>query len=75
MSVDNVELVRRSIDAFNRRDLDAATRYSHPGQGKSSGATLDVEAGWVWTIRDGQAVRCDAYLHLDEALDAVGLRE
>jgi ketosteroid isomerase-like protein len=44
------------------------------GRGKSSGATLDVEAGWVWTIRDGQAVRCDAHLHLDEALEAVGLR-
>jgi ketosteroid isomerase-like protein len=45
------------------------------GQGMSSGARFDLEGGWVWTIRDGQAVRCDAYLHLDEALEAVGLRD
>jgi hypothetical protein len=45
------------------------------GQGKWSGARFDLEGGWVWTINDGQAVRCDAYLHLDEALEAVGLRE
>jgi hypothetical protein len=30
MSRENVEIVRQAIDAFNRRDLEAATRYSVP---------------------------------------------
>jgi ketosteroid isomerase-like protein len=36
MSQENVELVRRSLDAFNRRDLDALARMNHP----------DVELDW-----------------------------
>ena len=61
-------------DTFEAGDRVVAVLHIR-GQGKSSGATLDLETGWVWTIRERQAVRCDAYLHLDEALEAVGLRE
>lgn len=60
-------------DAFEAGNRVVAVLHIR-GQGKLSGAELDVEGGWVWTIRDGQAVRCDAYLHLDEALEAVGLQ-
>jgi hypothetical protein len=30
MSQENVDVVRRAIDAYNRRDLDAASRYLDP---------------------------------------------
>jgi len=36
MSKENVEIVRRSIDAYNRRDLDAVRRLNHP----------DIEVDW-----------------------------
>jgi hypothetical protein len=36
VSQENVEVVRRFIDAFNRRDLDAASRYFDP----------EVEVDW-----------------------------
>jgi ketosteroid isomerase-like protein len=46
------------------------------GRGRYSAA--DVVAPtvpWVWTIRDGQAVRMEMFANKEEALEAVGLRE
>jgi ketosteroid isomerase-like protein len=34
-----------------------------------------VRSGWLWTFRDGAAVRLDAFNNLDEALEAAGLSE
>src|SRR5215207_4539313 len=40
MSQENVELVRRAIDAYNRRDVDALRALNHP----------DVEIDWSASI-------------------------
>jgi ketosteroid isomerase-like protein len=54
MSQENVEVVRRAINAFNQRDLDGASRYLAP----------DIEVDWsrsrgveVGIYRGGQAAR------------------
>jgi ketosteroid isomerase-like protein len=45
MSQENVEVVRRAIEAFNRRDLDAAVRDSHPDVEVDWSRSRGVEAG------------------------------
>lgn len=45
MSQENVEVVKRAIDAFNRRDLDAAVRYTHPDVEVDWSRSQGVEAG------------------------------
>jgi ketosteroid isomerase-like protein len=40
-----------------------------------SGATVQMTLAQVWTIRDGFAVRMQAYAAVADALRAVGLRE
>jgi ketosteroid isomerase-like protein len=42
-------------------------------RGKGSGATAEQESGWVCTIRDGKAVRIDAYFDRSDAFAAAGL--
>jgi ketosteroid isomerase-like protein len=43
--------------------------------GKRSGATLDMETGSIWTIRDGKVARWEGFASPLEALAAAGLRE
>jgi ketosteroid isomerase-like protein len=45
------------------------------GQNKSSGAAVERTWAYVWTLRDGRALRMDGYADRQEALDAAGLRE
>ena len=45
------------------------------GRGKDSGAVFEERPAWVQTIRDGKAVRIEAYLDRGEALEAVGLSD
>jgi ketosteroid isomerase-like protein len=70
-SFSEVQLVLEEIvDAGDRVMVLAAVR----GRGRGSG--IDVESpsfGWVWTERDGKAVRVDVYPNRAEALEAVGL--
>ena len=47
----NVEIVRRAIDAFNRRDLDAAARDSDPKVEVDWSRSLGVEAA-IYQGRD-----------------------
>jgi ketosteroid isomerase-like protein len=44
-------------------------------RGTSSAAEVEWRAAFVWTMRDGTAVRGRAYLDPSEALAAVGLSE
>ena len=37
-----------------------------------SGITLERHDGWLWTVRDGKAVRLEYYATLAEALEAAG---
>ncbi len=45
------------------------------GRGRGSGLTIDNHIAWVWSFRDGQAVRLVVYEDPAEALEAVGLPE
>jgi ketosteroid isomerase-like protein len=54
MSLDNVELVRRSIDAFNRRDLEAASQYFDPESEVDWSRSRGMEAG---VYRGDEAIR------------------
>ena len=45
------------------------------GRGRGSGLQLDNPIAWVWTFRDGKAVRMVVYEERAEALAAVGLAE
>lgn len=47
-------------------------RYSASGPG--SGIQLTGEHGYIWTIRDGQAVRFEWFQSHREALEAAGIR-
>ena len=42
-------------------------------RGKGSGATVEERPGWIYTMRNGRAVRIDAYLDRREAFAAAGL--
>ena len=43
------------------------------GRGRGSGLEIDNHIAWVWTFRDGQAVRMVVYEEQADALAAVGL--
>ena len=54
------------------RVLIAGTDY---GQGRTSGAPITREFGYVFTVGNGEIVRCDVYPSRAEALEAAGLSE
>jgi ketosteroid isomerase-like protein len=54
MSRENVELVRRSIDAFNRRDMEAASQYFDPESEVDWSRSRGMESG---VYRGSEAVR------------------
>jgi ketosteroid isomerase-like protein len=45
------------------------------GRGNASGVELDVRNAQLWTLRQGKAVRGEAYADRDRALEAAGLSE
>jgi ketosteroid isomerase-like protein len=63
--------VERFIDAGD--DVVVLARYTASGRG--SGVQLEGEHGYVWTVRDGQAVRFRWFSSHAEALAAAGLSE
>ncbi|HEX6584024.1 MAG TPA: nuclear transport factor 2 family protein [Thermoleophilaceae bacterium] len=63
--------VERFIDAGD--DVVVLARYTASGRG--SGVPLEGEHGYVWTVRDGQAVRFQWFQSHREALDAAGLSD
>jgi ketosteroid isomerase-like protein len=64
--------VERFIDAGDE-DVVVLARYTASGRG--SGVPLEGEHGYVWTLRDGQAVRFRWFSSHAEALVAAGLSE
>jgi ketosteroid isomerase-like protein len=80
---DSFELVRNTIDDIEleiERIVDTPgdevvvlVRYSALGPG--SGMELAGEQGYIWTIRDGLAVRFRWFASQREALNAVGIYE
>jgi ketosteroid isomerase-like protein len=45
------------------------------GRGKSSGVAVERSWAYVWTVRDGKALRMDGYADREQALEAAGLPE
>ena len=74
-------IVRDTYEDFNVRverfvdtdgdDVVVLARYT--ASGSASGVPLEGEHGYVWTVRDGQAVRFCWFQSHREALDAAGL--
>jgi ketosteroid isomerase-like protein len=44
-------------------------------RGKTSGVEVERRSGWVFTFRDGKALRVEIYLDPGDALEVVGLAE
>jgi ketosteroid isomerase-like protein len=64
--------VERYIDA-GEEDVVVLGHYRGSGQG--SGVPVSGEQGYVWTVRDAQAVRFRWFQSHREALEAAGLSE
>jgi ketosteroid isomerase-like protein len=62
--------VERIVDT-DGDDVVVLGRYT--ASGDASGIALEGEHGYVWTIRDGLAVRFQWFQSHDEALEAAGL--
>ena len=46
---------------------------SERGRGRQSGAKVDWQRWWVYTLRDGLIVRAQFFFHESAALEAVGV--
>jgi ketosteroid isomerase-like protein len=64
--------VERLIDAGGD-EVVVLARYTASGRG--SGVPVEGEQGYVWTVRDGLAVRFQWFRSHQEALEAAGLPE
>ncbi|MFL5913870.1 MAG: nuclear transport factor 2 family protein [Gaiellaceae bacterium] len=64
--------IDRFVDAGGE-DVVVLAHYS--GSGRSSGVPVSGEQGYVWTVRDGSAVRFRWFLSHREALEAAGVAE
>ncbi|HTQ68360.1 MAG TPA: nuclear transport factor 2 family protein [Solirubrobacteraceae bacterium] len=60
--------VQRVIDAGDEVVVLGVVRGTSP-----SGVSIEGRQGYVWTVRDGRAVRFRWFVDPDEALEAVGL--
>jgi ketosteroid isomerase-like protein len=45
------------------------------GRGRGSGLEIDWRQGYIWTVRDGQAVRFRWFTHPEQALRAAGVEQ
>ena len=48
---------------------------THHGTGRASGAPVSQQTAWIYTVRAGEIVRCEAYEDPAEALEAAGMSE
>jgi ketosteroid isomerase-like protein len=65
------------FDVQEARDLGDVVLLvaSHHGRGRSSGAGVHGQTGYLYTVRDGKIVRVELYPGRAEVLEAAGLRE
>jgi ketosteroid isomerase-like protein len=68
VSQENVEVVARSIDAFNRA-------FNRGGRGKTSGLEMSAKAASVFHVREGRVSRIVVSWDRDRALADLGLEE
>ena len=59
--------------------LDAGDRVlvivTQRGRSKTTGIPVEMRFAQVWTLRNGLGIRMELYASVEEALEAVGLRE
>ncbi len=86
-SAHGIDAVRRYIESFAKHwddirfepqeYLDAGDRVvvlaRLVGRGKSSGVAVERTWAYVWTLRDGKALRMEGYADRAEAMAAAGL--
>jgi ketosteroid isomerase-like protein len=72
MSQENVTEAERIIDLADDRVLVLSRQTA---RGKVSGAPIDHELGFVFTLHDGRIIGCDLYWDRADALEAAGLQE
>jgi ketosteroid isomerase-like protein len=73
----------RTFDRDYRFDIDEARDLgdavllvaTHHGRGRTSGAEVRGQTGYLYRVRDGEIVRAELYSGRDEALRASGWRE
>ena len=66
----------KAIDGARwRPDGEEVVLARYTASGRGSGVQLEGEHGYVWTVRDGEAVRFLWFQSHREALDAAGLSE
>ena len=68
------ELVVTAKEFFDAGDQ-VVVRTLHKSRGAESGAPVEAEVWYVFTIRAGKAVRADVFNERHEALEAAGLSE
>jgi ketosteroid isomerase-like protein len=67
--------IRFHVDRFWDRGDAVVVDMRVTAKGKQTSIPVEQRAAQVWTIRDGRAVRIQAYPSLAEALESVGLAE
>jgi ketosteroid isomerase-like protein len=63
--------IEEFIDAGERVAVLATLR----GRGRGSGADVERKQGYVWTIREGKAIRFEWFNNPAQAIEATGLSE
>jgi uncharacterized protein len=74
LMVDWIQLSMTVEETLDGGDLVLAVVLEH-GIGRSSGVPITSTETHVWTLRDGRALRAEAYANRAKALEAVGLPE
>jgi len=64
---------RLEAEAFLPADDKVVVLIAIRGRGKGSGADVSTEGAHVWTMRQGKALRVEAYMDRAEALEVAGL--
>jgi ketosteroid isomerase-like protein len=83
MSEQNVEAVRRTVDAWNEADLDAWLSGTAPDvewftalegliEGVESGFEIESPLAMLFTFRDGEIVSSKDFLSHEDAIEAAG---
>ena len=84
MSQENVDVVRRSVEAYARKTtpeefIDAGERVlatvRFNGRGSASGVDVEARSYTVYTMRDGKIIAMEEFIERTDALVAAGLRE
>jgi ketosteroid isomerase-like protein len=63
------------IEEFVDAGEDVVVLAWFEARGRGSGVEVEGEHGYVWTVRDGKAVRFKWFQHHAEALEAAGVSE